>query len=131
MPEANESDKRTEHLHELITIYIDGRHEAPARARKDICIRRSGWIENALRYDDKGNQWVHIEGLDVKTSRALISYFQINSVPMRTLNKHDRQLLIEIFELHELKQEEANEEDWICHKDTDKEKMDNADSGGC
>ena len=50
-------------------------------------------------------QWVHLEGLDVKVSNALIAYFQLNSIPMLNLRKTDRDMLIKIFELNDLEQE--------------------------
>ena len=76
MAEANENDERIEHPHELITIYVDGCRAA--QARKDICVRLSGWMEAALCCNDKGEQWVQLDGLTKKISDALISYFQKN-----------------------------------------------------
>ncbi len=100
---------------EIIDIYVDD-HNTPARARKDVCVRLSAWIEAKLRSE----KYIHLEGLDSKVCNALIAYFKLNSTLIRSLNKKDRELLIDIFGLHELKQEyetqaKADEEDALHH----------------
>ena len=84
----------------MIDIYV-GADPIPYKARRDVCISRSAWMKAVTEQE----QWVHLEGLDVKVSNALIAYFQLNSIPMLNLRKTDRDMLIKIFELNDLEQE--------------------------
>ena len=93
-----------------VEIYLEGDLEGvdtPFRARRDICIRRSGWMEAALSFKAKQGQGasVRLDGLDQATSIALVRYLQLNSASLLTLPKEDLRDLMDIFELHEFKQQ--------------------------
>ena len=94
--------------HATIQICVQrGRHNEEVHlARQDVCFRRSRWIRDMLRDKNEQEQWLQLVGLHPQTADALVSYLQINSTPIRALRQEDRQMLIELFQLDELQQEE-------------------------
>ena len=96
----------------FIKIYTDNPW-SPHWARKDVCVARSGWMAAALRCQGEQEQMVRIDGLDPKASTALVAYFQINSTPIRSLPRDDRQMLTDIFQLHHLERDKSEHQELL------------------
>ena len=62
-------------------------------------------MEDILRGKVEQEQSAELDGLDREAALALIYYFQINSRFIRKLFPDDRRMLIDVFDLHGLRQE--------------------------
>ena len=102
--ERSRSSRRNEEA--CVEIYLEG-VDTPFRARRDICIRRSGWMEAALSFKAKQGQGasVRLDGLHHAAAIALVRYLQLNSASLMQLPEEDARDLMDIFQLHELKQQ--------------------------
>ena len=100
-PRRNEEDEEA-----CVEIYLKG-VDTPFRARRDICIRRSGWMEAALRWKAEQGQgaWVRLDELDQTAAIALVRYLQLNSAYLMQLPEEDVRDLMDFFQLHNVKQQ--------------------------
>ena len=96
-----------------IEIYIPG-CPTPHLALAEICACRSGWMAAKLRSKDGQNQKVVLKGVHKKAADALIQFFQLDSTAIQALKATDKRVLIDMFQLHELKREmEDLEQEYI------------------
>ena len=90
-----------------VQLYVEG-SDTPHRARKDVCIRRSSYMEGLLRFKRTTNQEgsVSLDGIAQGPAMALIKYFQLDSKDIKALPAPDLEMLMDVFDLSELRQEE-------------------------
>ena len=91
-----------------VELYVEGSN-TPHRARQDVCIRRSSYMEGLLRFKRTTNQEasVRLVGIAQGPAMALIKYFQLDSRDIKRLDTPDLEMLMDLFDLKELRQEVA------------------------
>ena len=104
------ADVRSDSRDVCVQLYVEG-SDTPHTARQDVCIRRSSYMEGLLRFKRTTNQEasVCLKGIAPGPAMALIKYFQLDSRDIKGLDTPDLEMLMDLFDLRELRQEELDD----------------------
>ena len=76
------------------------------RVPPKLARRRSGWVENAVSFKARNEQpmYLNVDDFSEDAFIALTEYLKCNSRPIYEMEKEDRNMLVDFFQLKELEQ---------------------------